>query len=492
MNKSQDNAQAKDLTNLVDAIDVSNLARGTDLTAVVGLVALSSIDEGIHIVDSSAKTIFYNEAMGRIEGLAPHQVLGRPLHEVFPGLNPENSTLLRVLQSREPIYDTVQTYVGPKGTRITTVNSTIPIIIDNKCVAAMEVAKTLSRVRRLSERARTVEAQPRPKRSPAQKDDFRRMYSLDDILGESEVLKKAKSTAQVVAKYDMPVMIHGETGSGKELFAQGIHNASDRRGKEFVAINCSALPESLIESTLFGNVKGAFTGALDHEGLFEQADGGTLFLDEINSASPSLQGKLLRVLEEKAIRRVGANNLTPIDVRIITSCNIDPIEAVESGSLRSDLFYRLSVYSLRVPPLRERKEDIPILARAFADQAAKSIGTRAPRFSSDVLKAFMDYTWPGNVRELKNAVQSTVGLNPGAEIITRDDLPDFVRQSLSPAISDVPMARTLEEAMKETEKQLILKALREHNGKISDAAKALGITRQSLHYRMAKNGITKF
>lgn len=489
MNRDTDNTHTGDAPHLLDAaVDAVNLSRGTDLTIAVGLVALSSIDEGIHIIDSSAKTIFYNEAMGHIEGLRPAQVLGRPLHEVFPGLTPENSTLLRVLRSREPIRDTVQTYVGPSGHRLTTINSTIPIIIDNKCVAAMEVAKALSRVKHLSERARTM-SRPAPRRSSAKRHDYPKMYGLDDILGDSRILKKAKEVAGTVAKYDLPVLIHGETGSGKELFAQSIHSESLRSGREFVAVNCSALPESLIESTLFGNVKGAFTGAVDHEGLFEQADGGTLFLDEINSASPSLQGKLLRVLEEKAIRRVGANSLTPIDVRILTSCNVDPMEAVRSGSLRSDLFYRLSVYTLRVPPLRERREDIPVLMHAFARQTAESMGTRAPEFAPDVLQAFTDYDWPGNVRELRNAVQSTVGLCPGDRTITQDDLPDFVRQSLSKSAPASSTQLTLEEAVSETERAIITEALRRHNGRVSDAAKELGLTRQSLHYRMAKHGI---
>ncbi len=486
------NTQIGDLPHVPDAaISQINLPHGTDQCIAVGLVALSSMDEGIHIIDSSTKTVFYNEAMGLIEGLTASQILGRPLHEAFPGLTPKNSTLLRVLQSRKPIRDTVQTYPSPGGGRLTTVNSTIPIIIDDKCVAAMEIAKTLSRVKRLSERASTAGPSPASKRSTARRDDLRKMYSLDDILGDSQALKQVKNIARTVANHNLPVMIHGETGSGKELFAQSVHGGSERSKGEFVAVNCSALPESLIESTLFGNVRGAFTGALDHQGLFEQANGGTLFLDEINSASPSLQGKLLRVLEEQAIRRVGANHLTPVDVRILASCNIDPMEAVQSGALRSDLFYRLSVYSLRVPPLRERKEDIPVLIHAFANRAAKAVGTRTPEFSPEVLRAFVNYSWPGNVRELLNAVQSTVGLCSSDAPVTDDDLPDFVRQSLSVAVSANSPPHTLEEALRETETELIKQALQEHNGKITDAAKALGLTRQSLHYRIAKNSIKK-
>ena len=183
------------------------------------------------------------------------------------------------------------------------------------------------------------------------------------------------------------------------------------------------------------------------------------------------------------------NSLTPIDVRILTSCNVDPMEAVRSGSLRSDLFYRLSVYTLRVPPLRERREDIPVLMHAFARQTAESMGTRAPEFAPDVLQAFTDYDWPGNVRELRNAVQSTVGLCPGDRTITQDDLPDFVRQSLSKSAPASSTQLTLEEAVSETERAIITEALRRHNGRVSDAAKELGLTRQSLHYRMAKHGI---
>lgn len=495
--------------------EVLSKPSGDDYKAAVSLFALSSMDEGIHIVDSAGKTVFFNDAMGRIDGLDPAQVQGRHLSDVYSGLTPETSTLLRVLKTGEPIRDVVQTYSSPNGGWITTINTTLPILMSGKCIAAMEVAKTITRVKRLYERANVSDPLATLKRRRARECENGTVYSLPDILGCSDALKKVKSIAEKVAGYDLPVMIHGETGSGKELFAQSIHNASKRAGHQFIAVNCSALPESLIESTLFGNVKGAFTGALDHEGLFEQANGGTLFLDEINSASPSLQGKLLRVLEENTIRRVGAHSVIPVDVRILTSCNADPILAVHKGHLRSDLFYRLSVYAIRIPPLRERKEDIRILVHSFAERAASAIGVETPGFSDEVMNAFLVYDWPGNVRELKNAVQSSVGLCPGAQNIGLEDLPDSVRESLlgfdSPTGDELPGAWcpftgpaggplsslcgqdgfTLDRALQATETDLIAKALRENGGKISGAAKALGVSRQSLHYRMAKNRMKK-
>lgn len=506
-----------------------------DYSSLVNSAALSVINEGIHIVNIAGETIFYNAAMGAIEGIDPERVLGLPLRKVFPHLNSENSTLLKVLETGEPIYDVAQTYRTPTGDLVTTVNSTIPIIVDGKCVAAMEVAKTISRVRTLSQKLDQIplkgpspaemgpahmgtgergsaytgygrntldEADVKarqtgssPKKPPAVnprrslKPNYT-MYTFDDVWGFSPLLLRAKSLAANAARTDSPVLIWGETGTGKELFAQSIHNASRRASQRFVAVNCSALPESLAESMLFGTARGAFTGALDKEGLFEQADGGTLFLDEVVSAGPALQSKLLRAIEEQAVRRIGGNRLIPVNVRVIAAANCDPMLAVRQGRLRNDLYYRLSAISIELPPLRERRDDIPVLVRKMAESYAQSLGMEPPEFSAGAMERLIAYDWPGNVRELRNAVESALTLSSGRGTITLSDLPKAIREC-SAEVGPTTWGGTVDDKVALAEAKYIQEALEKAGGNISRAARELGITRQSLYYRIAKLGIDK-
>ncbi|MGI6662195.1 MAG: sigma-54 interaction domain-containing protein [Bacillota bacterium] len=462
-----------------------------DYSSLVNSAALSVINEGIHIVNSAGVTIFYNAAMGAIEGIDPERVLGLPLRKVFPHLNPENSTLLKVLETGEPIYDVAQTYKTPAGDLVTTVNSTMPIIVHGKCVAAMEVAKTISRVRHLSQKLLQVQGTKPPATGPRRtlRPNYT-MYTFDDVLGVSPLLLHAKSLAESAARTDSPVLIWGETGTGKELFAQSIHNASPRSAGLFVAVNCSALPESLAESMLFGTAKGAFTGAMDKEGLFEQAGGGTLFLDEVVSASPTLQSKLLRAVEEQAVRRIGGNRLIPVNVRVIAAANCDPMLAVRQGRLRSDLYYRLAAISIELPPLRARREDIPVLVRKMTETYAQNLGMKAPEYSQEALERLIAYDWPGNVRELRNAVESALTLSSGKRVITAADLPRTIRED-NIDIAGASVGGTVDDRIALAEARFIQEALEKTGGNISRAARELGISRQSLYYRMAKHGIDK-
>ncbi|HHX28932.1 MAG: sigma-54 interaction domain-containing protein [Bacillota bacterium] len=491
-----------------------------DYSSLVNSAALSVINEGIHIVNSEEKTIFYNAAMGAIEGIDPSAVLDRPLRQVFPHLSPDNSTLLKVLETGEPIYDVAQTYRTPTGDLVTTVNSTMPIVVAGRCVAAIEVAKTISRVRHLSQKLDQIPpkvTKPAGTRSstgtpvgfaPADglestkpaKAGLRNalrpnytMYTFDDILGVSPSILRAKSAAKSAAATCSPILIWGETGTGKELFAQSIHNASARSARRFVAVNCSALPESLAESMLFGSARGAFTGALDKEGLFEQASGGTLFLDEVSSASPALQSKLLRAVEEQAVRRIGGSRLIRVDVRVIAAANTDPAVAMSQGHLRSDLYYRLAAICIKLPPLRERKEDIPVLVREMTAAYAGSLGVKPPEYSPKVMERLSAHHWPGNVRELRNTIESVLALAPGKRVITLDDLPDTLRGRHIEIDDPDPAgpAGTINDRMALTEAKLIKDALEEAGGNVSRAARALGISRQSLYYRMAKLGMDK-
>ncbi|HHT62569.1 MAG TPA: sigma 54-interacting transcriptional regulator, partial [Clostridia bacterium] len=273
-----------------------------------------------------------------------------------------------------------------------------------------------------------------------------------------------------------------------------LHNYSSHSQEPFIAINCAAIPETLLESSLFGTVKGAFTGAVDNPGLFEQAGKGTLFLDEINSMSPALQAKLLRVLQEKYVRRLGGKTDIPIYCRVISSINVDPWECISRGELRKDLFYRIAVISLYVPPLRERKDDIDILIDYFLKKFQKIYGRRSIKISPEMRIFLMKYQWPGNVRELEHVIESAITMLGEDKIIKTDHLPQYLKIKLSQqeqGILDITTREpgTLSHILAEVESQAIKEALRKYQGNITKAAAALGISRQNMQYRMRKLGI---
>lgn len=302
-----------------------------------------------------------------------------------------------------------------------------------------------------------------------------------------------------IAKSDSSVMIYGETGTGKELLAQSIHNASRRSNGPFLAINCAAIPENLLEGLLFGTEKGAYTGAESRPGLFEQADSGTLLLDEINSMPIHLQSKLLRVLQEGTLRRVGGATELRVDVRVLSNINIPPYQAIQENKLRRDLFYRLGVVNLNIPPLRDRKEDIALLAKNFIFKYNKKLEKNVNDIDGATLERFLAYDWPGNVRELQHAIEHAMNLLPEDRCtITPDYIPDhilteslFARQEPAqeekgnPSQSPGPRD-SLNQTIHEVEYSNICKALRENGGNISRAAKQLQISRQNLQYRIKR------
>lgn len=450
--------------------------------------ALAVMDEGIHIIDRSGQTVFYNTTMANLEGLIPSEVIGRPLHEVFPNLTPETSTLLKALNSGKPIYDYIQTYYTLEGASVTTINSTIPIRSGGECLGAVEIAKDISRIEHLARAVRKMSQSSDAFPFEEVNTNNGTVYSFKHLLGKSRPLLKAKEIAEVAARSEHPVLIHGETGVGKEVFAQSIHNGSSRAAKPFVAVNCAALPESLLESTLFGTVRGAFTGALDKQGLFEEAQGGTLFLDELNSMSPSLQVKLLRVLEEKTIRRVGSTQLIPVNVRIMASTGIDPFDALDQNQLRQDLYFRIAVNIIRIPPLRERGDDIAILITTFSHHYSRATGRPVPVFKSETLDFFRRYSWPGNVRELKNLIMTVTDMYD--KPVTVSELPEHFRRAVKRSGHMQPGDRSsLKAVIDNTEVNMIKSSLENTGGNVAAAARLLGISRQSLQYKIRKYGI---
>jgi two-component system, NtrC family, response regulator AtoC len=323
-------------------------------------------------------------------------------------------------------------------------------------------------------------------------------YGLENIIGDSAALREVLDTIRQVAPSSANVLIEGESGTGKELAAHAIHNLSRRNKAKFVAVHCAALSPQLLESELFGHEKGAFTGAHERRiGRFEQANGGTIFLDEVAEIDPSTQVKLLRVMsEQRAFERVGGNQTLRADVRIIAATNKNLETLVREGKFRDDLFFRLNVVRITMPPLRERKEDIPLLIRGFLRHFCKANEKPLVDLTADAMDALLTYNWPGNVRELRTAIEHGVVMATGPKITVRD-LPMALRQAASAALPrGISAAKAFGEKsspldIRETEKKLIMQALAATNGNVTAAAKKLGISRRTLHRKINEMNATK-
>ncbi len=524
-------------------------------------VVLDSINQGIHVVDEKGITVVYNQAASQLDGLVKEEVMGKSLLEVFPSLDHDSSTLMTVLKSGVPELEQQQTFSNYKGKKITTVNSTHPIFIDGELVGACEVSTDITRIKEMAEKIVDLQRELReigprstnsPKRKPSRGTKAHRprgLFSVDDIVGESSSIKEIKRKVLMLADSDSNVMVWGETGTGKELLVQSIHTASVRSSGPFVPQNCAALPESLLEGLVFGTAKGGFTGSTDRPGLLELASGGTLYLDEIDSMPRELQAKLLRVIQDKRVRRLGDARERPVDVRIVASISVPPREAVKAGHLRPDLFFRLSVIEMGLPPLRERKEDIPLLCEHFLRKHSRKGGPSS--VSPQAMSAFLTYEWPGNIRELEHAVEGSLAFAKGTAIDIAD-LPHSVRGMIAtaamfrddtdpgvagssggsvfppsgdsdgsnissskrrpnvrhtrplmgghagepenppkpPAGDTVAPGPTLKDDLRSQEKALIEGALAA-SASVSEAARSLGMARQTLQYRMKILGISK-
>lgn len=438
--------------------------------------------ENILVVDELGTIIFCDSAdlSGIIEsGLRPEKYIGYNIASLLNNIENETSTIMDVLKTGVPICNNKQHIVTINGNSVTSINSTYPIIEDEKIVGAIEFSKFIYN-------KESINVLDNYKKHKIYRKN-NTIYTIDDIITVNPKMLEIKDKISRVAKTDSSVLIYGKTGTGKEVVAQAIHNMSKRYRAPFVSLNCGAIPATLLESILFGTVKGSFTGSNDAQGFFEQASGGTLFLDEINSLDVSLQGKLLKAIEEKTIRRIGGNKNIELDIRIISATNEYPEEMISERRLRKDLFYRLGVVEINIPTLSERKEDIPCLTDFFINLYNNKMDIYINRVHPQVLDCFYKYDWPGNIRELKNSIETAYN-NACSTEIQVNDIPARISsyQSGGTTGSQDMNAFSLKKAIEDYEKLIIVNELNSNNYKIAETARNLGMSKQLLKYKTSK------
>ena len=353
-------------------------------------------------------------------------------------------------------------------------------------MAAIELAKDITDIRQMSDKLMELGGEGHPAQEFQRSNAIRR-YSFDDIWGQNPGFVEVVDRAKRAASIDASVLIYGETGTGKELFAQSIHYAGPRKNKPFLAQNCAAIPEPLLEGMLFGTAKGGFTGAVDRAGLFEQANGGTLLLDEISAMPYDLQSKLLRVLQENYIRRVGGTKDIPVDVRIIATVNESPEDLMAHGKLRKDLYYRLNIVNISIPPLRERPGDVIVLAEQFLEKHNKRFNKEIWMISDGAAKRLRNYEYPGNVRELENIIEQAVSMADREHVLNEKllNMPGTGKKARS-AAHKYDLQQPMDEYLAGVERQIIKEAMINANGNISKAAETLQIKRQTLQHKLKK------
>ncbi|KUG03879.1 two component, sigma54 specific, transcriptional regulator, fis family [hydrocarbon metagenome] len=426
---------------------------------------LQSPYEGIAVFDDHARFLWANEVCYKYFKCKSKEDLKDNLNSLIP-----HSTLRSSINEARPLFGRT---ISNSGRALDLVY--LPIIRSNRTIGVI-VKSTFS-------------AFNPPYDSPREPNNGSARYSLEDIAGSNKDIIKQKKLAIKAARTTSTVLITGESGTGKEVFAHSIHNLSSRRKGPFIKVNCAAVPETLLESELFGYAEGAFTGARKEgkPGRFEQADNGTIFLDEIADMSMAMQGKLLRVLQERELERVGGVHSTRINVRVIAATNKNLNRLVKEQKFREDLYYRLNVVLLNLPPLRERKEDITVLSRVLLLRLNEQLGTNIKTINQDVLSCFQTHEWPGNIRELENVLERAVNFCEH-DTITMEHLPEAMQASASkPAVPSAPTS--LERHLQEREREAILQALENSAGNKSQAAKYLKIHRSALYRKMHKYNI---
>ncbi|WP_064091597.1 sigma-54 interaction domain-containing protein [Rossellomorea aquimaris] len=469
----------KDITEVVNlAEEITNLKEiQTMLEAII-----HSSDDAISVVDEEGKGILINPAYTRITGLSQEEVIGKP---ATADISEGESIHLKVLQTRRAIRGT-KMRVGPKRKEV--IVNVAPIIVNGKLKGSVGVIHDMSEIQSLTQELdrarriiRTLEAK----------------YMFEDIIGDSEEMNLAVEQAKLGAKTPATVLLRGESGTGKELFAHAIHNASNRKFNKFLRVNCAALSESLLESELFGYEEGAFSGAKrgGKRGLFEEANNGSIFLDEIGELSANTQAKLLRVLQENEIVRVGGTKSIQINVRVIAATNVNLEKGIADGSFREDLYYRLNRMPIQIPPLRNRKSDIPLITEQLITKINQDYGRNVEGVTKDAMMKLMNYHWPGNVRELENVLGRAIIFMKYNEInIDSNHLPplESVSKVNQPQLSSTfDRKGDLATQLEQFEKNIITQVLEQNKGNKTATAKELNVSVRNLYYKIDKYNLEK-
>lgn len=463
------------------------------------LAIFDEYSDGVLITDKDGIIVYYNHAMSRIDELDPEKALLNRVTDVYD-LDDHTSLIMRCLHTRRPIVDEPIYYRTRMGKFANTIHNVHPIFNKNKLAGAICFVRDFNVLTETLSSMRLPDSQYRM---------HHHEITFDTIIGREPALKDALNAARMAANTPSPVMLYGETGTGKELFARAIHNHSPRHEKKYTPVNCAAIPENLLEGILFGTSKGAFTGSINKAGLFERTSQGTIFLDEINSMPVGLQSKILRIVQEGKVRRVGALKEIKFDLKIISSVNQDPHISIADKSLRSDLFYRLGVVFIHIVPLRDRIADLPLLVNHFIAKHNKALGKQVRGIDHQVMDMFSRYPWPGNVRELEHVIEGAMNIMGQDDQIRTTYLPSHFANGCGMIRPANPRSlrrttayitgyqdREIQNSdlmfnKKEHEKKMVWQALMQYRGNVTRAAGKLGISRQLLYYKMKKFNLSR-
>ena len=437
---------------------------------------IDSTNDAISVADENGIVRIVNRAYTKITGYAAEEVIGKPATvDIAEG----ESIHMLIAKMRQPIYN-ARLKVGPARKEVI-VNAT-PLFVHGKFKGSVAVVHDVSEIMQLNNELEEIKRLIR---------HMKAQYTFDDIIGDSRIMQIAKEQAKRVAQTPATVLLRGESGTGKELFAHAIHNVSPRKNKPFVSVNCAAIPESILESELFGYEEGAFTGAVrgGKKGLVEEADGGTLFLDEVGKLPISLQPKLLRFIESKEFVPVGGRNVKKVDVRIIAATNTDLEKMVKSGEFLPDLYFRLNVFPIYLPPLKERREDIPKIVMHIVRKLNQQYGRMVEGMNPAVMHYITNKEWQGNVREMENFIgRIMINMGPEERIIEMKHLPEKAEVNEMGNFETFEI-RALKDMVESYEKQVIQEALKKCNGDKSKAAEMLDVSVRTLYYKMERYGI---
>ncbi|MEM7350667.1 MAG: sigma 54-interacting transcriptional regulator [Acidobacteriota bacterium] len=484
----------------------------TEVVQRLNKLILSSAGEGIYGLDCEGLTTFVNPAAAKMLGWTAEELTGQPMHALLHHTRPDGSPFPR---HECPIYAAFkdgqvrsvddEVFWRKDGSSFPVEYTSTPIREHGELCGAVVVFRNLTEIQRTQEELRRALAEVEALKTRLQaenvylQEEIRTQHGFEEIIGQSAAIRHVLENVATVATTDANVVVVGETGTGKELISRAVHNLSSRKDKTLIKVNCASIPHELFESEFFGHVKGAFTGALRHRaGRFELADGGTLFLDEVGEIPLAMQSKLLRVLQEGQFERIGDERTRQVDVRIIAATNRDLKREAEEGRFRQDLYYRLNVFPIAVPPLRERREDIPLLAAHFLEQVARELKRPGPRLTQANIDQLQGYDWPGNIRELRNVIERAVIVARAGEL--RFDLPTSgatqptATQPPSPALGQPGQAVISDAEMRDQERRNLIAALESTGWKVygpEGAAALLGIKPSTLASRIKKMAIVR-